>query len=97
MNKDTVIKVENVSKKFTKSLKKSMLYGVKDIGRNMLGLSSYPDRLRPDDYYNAVLIIMQRQQVSKILPILQKNQKVPSFIFIGNNVNGAEEYLKFLE
>ena len=55
------------------------------------------DKLRPDDYYDLVLIIMQCQQVTKILPVLQKNRKVPSFIFIGNNVNGAEEYLKYLE
>ena len=55
------------------------------------------DKLEPDDYYDLVLIIMQRQQVSKILPVLQKNRKVPSFIFMGNNVNGAEEYLKYLD
>jgi 2-dehydropantoate 2-reductase len=55
------------------------------------------DRLKPNDYYDVVLIIMQRQQVSKILPILQKNRKVPTFIFMGNNVDGAEEYLNFLD
>jgi 2-dehydropantoate 2-reductase len=55
------------------------------------------DRLKPNDYYDLVLIIMQRQQVSKILPILQKNHKVPTFIFMGNNVDGAKEYLNFLD
>jgi len=55
------------------------------------------DNLRPDDYYDVALIIIPRQQVSEILPILQRNQKIPAFIFIGNNVNGAEEYLKFLD
>jgi len=55
------------------------------------------DKLRPEDYYDVVLIIMQYQQVSEILPILQKNKKVPTFIFMGNNVTGAEEYLKFLD
>jgi 2-dehydropantoate 2-reductase len=55
------------------------------------------DKLEPDDYYDLVLIIMQRQQVSKILPILEKNRKVPTFIFMGNNVGGAEEYLNFLD
>jgi 2-dehydropantoate 2-reductase len=55
------------------------------------------DRLRTDDYYDLVLIIMQRQQVSKILPVLQKNRKVPTFIFMGNSVDGAEEYLNFID
>ncbi len=55
------------------------------------------DELKPDDYYDVALIIMQCQQVIEILPILKRNQKIPSFIFIGNNVNGAKEYLKFLD
>jgi 2-dehydropantoate 2-reductase len=55
------------------------------------------DGLKSGDYYDLVLIIMQRQQVSEILPILGKNRKVPTFIFIGNNVSGDEEYLKFLD
>ena len=55
------------------------------------------DKLRLEDYYDVVLIIMQRQQVNEILPILQRNRKIPAFIFIGNNANGAEEYLKFID
>jgi len=54
------------------------------------------DKLGPEDYYDVVLIIMQYQQVREILPVLKKNKKVPTFIFVGNNVNGSEEYLKFL-
>ena len=48
---DIVIKVENVSKKYSKSLKRSMLYGIQDIGRNMLGLSSRPDVLRKQEFW----------------------------------------------
>jgi 2-dehydropantoate 2-reductase len=55
------------------------------------------DKLKPDDYYDAALIIMQRQQVSSILPVLSKNSKIPFYIFTGNNVTGAEEYVKFLD
>ncbi len=54
------------------------------------------DELKPDDYYDAALIIMQRQQVSTILPVLSKNSIIPFYIFTGNNVTGAEEYVKFL-
>jgi ABC-type polysaccharide/polyol phosphate transport system ATPase subunit len=51
MDKETVISVENVSKKYCKSLKKSMYYGAMDIGRNMLGLSSKSERLRNSEFW----------------------------------------------
>jgi len=51
MNNDVVISVEHVSKKYCKSLKRSMLYGMMDIGRNMLGRSSRPDVLRKDEFW----------------------------------------------
>ena len=40
MDNDIAIRVEHVSKKYCKSLKRYMIYGVNDIGRNMRGLSS---------------------------------------------------------
>ncbi len=48
---DTAIKVEDVSKKYCKSLKRSMLYGVKDIARNTIGLSSHSDKLRKNEFW----------------------------------------------
>ena len=51
MDKETVISVESVSKKYCKSLKKSMYYGAMDIGRNMLGLSSRSEKLRKDEFW----------------------------------------------
>jgi lipopolysaccharide transport system ATP-binding protein len=51
MDDGTAIKVENVSKKYCKSLKRSMLYGVNDIGRNTFGLSSHSDRLRNGEFW----------------------------------------------
>ena len=48
---EVAIKVEHVSKKYCKSLKRSMLYGVQDIGRNMIGLSSRSDRLRKNEFW----------------------------------------------
>ncbi|MBA7636366.1 Vitamin B12 import ATP-binding protein BtuD [subsurface metagenome] len=51
MDDRVVIRVEDVSKKYCKSLKKSMLYGVKDIGRNILGLSSHSENLRKDEFW----------------------------------------------
>jgi len=51
MDKETVISVENVSKKYCKSLKRSMYYGAMDIGRNMIGMSSKSSRLRKDEFW----------------------------------------------
>ncbi len=51
MNDKVAIKVENVSKKYCKSLKRSMLYGIKDIGRNILGMGSHPENLRKNEFW----------------------------------------------
>ena len=48
---EIVIKAEHVSKKFSKSLKRSMIYGMKDITRNVFGLSSNSDRLRKSEFW----------------------------------------------
>jgi len=48
---DTAVKVEGVSKKYCKSLKRSMLYGIKDIARNTFGLSSHSDKLRKNEFW----------------------------------------------
>ena len=54
------------------------------------------DKLNEDDYYDIILVIMQRQQVTQILPILKKNIS-PVIIFMGNNPTGASEYIEYIE
>jgi lipopolysaccharide transport system ATP-binding protein len=51
MDDDVAIKMENVSKKYCKSLRRSMLYGIKDIARNMFGLSSHSGNLRKGEFW----------------------------------------------
>lgn len=51
MNDEAAIRVEHVSKKYCKNLKRSMLYGIKDIGMNTLGMSSHSDKLRKDEFW----------------------------------------------
>ena len=48
---EIAIRVDHVSKKYCKSLKRSMLYGVNDIARNTLGLSSHSDNLRKSEFW----------------------------------------------
>ena len=52
MNNDVLIEVDHVSKKYCKFLKDSMYYGVSDVGRNLIGLSSNSDRLRKNEFWS---------------------------------------------
>ena len=49
LENDIVIKVDNLSKKFCRNLKRSMLYGFSDIMKNMFGVGSEGGRLRRDE------------------------------------------------
>jgi len=48
---DTIIKVENAGKKFSKSLKHLMLYGLQDIGRNVLGMEAFTGKTRDGEFW----------------------------------------------
>lgn len=49
---DTLVKVENVSKKFCRSLKKSLWYGMQDLGNELLGRRHGGNgELRPDEFW----------------------------------------------
>lgn len=50
MHTDTLIQVDSVSKKFCRSLKRSLWYGVQDIGAELLGRSRTPE-LRRDEFW----------------------------------------------
>jgi ABC-type polysaccharide/polyol phosphate transport system ATPase subunit len=51
MNDNVAIEVEHVSKKYCRTLRGSIRYGVKDIARNAVGLSSNSDVLREDEFW----------------------------------------------
>lgn len=51
MDKDVVIKVENLSKKFCRSLKRSMFYGSVDVAKNMLGIKVNTGGLRKNEFW----------------------------------------------
>ncbi len=48
---DVLIKAEGVSKKFCKSLKRLMLYGVQDIARSMVGMSEKTGELKSGEFW----------------------------------------------
>ncbi|MGB3295052.1 MAG: ATP-binding cassette domain-containing protein, partial [Phormidesmis sp.] len=47
---DIVVSVNGVSKKFCRNLKRSLMYGVKDISAELLGLSRKGEELRPQEF-----------------------------------------------
>lgn len=48
---DIVLSVNNVSKKFCRDLKRSLLYGVQDIASEVLGMREKNDTLRPKEFW----------------------------------------------
>lgn len=54
------------------------------------------DRLNPEDRYDLVLVILRKNQVYSILPILQDAANVECFAFLGNNGTGIHEYEEYI-
>lgn len=52
MDDNTVIKVTNLSKKFTRSIKRSMLYGSTDIAKSMVGIRPDTSELRKGEFWS---------------------------------------------
>ncbi len=50
MENEVLVKVEGLSKKFCKSLKKSLKYGIHDLAANLMGKPTSDD-LRPDEFW----------------------------------------------
>jgi lipopolysaccharide transport system ATP-binding protein len=50
-DREVLVRVENVSKKFCRSLKKSLRYGVQDIASELIG-RKYEHVLRPDEFWS---------------------------------------------
>jgi lipopolysaccharide transport system ATP-binding protein len=48
---ETLIKVENVNKKFCRSLKRSLWYGLNDLGSELMGRSKFHETLRRDEFW----------------------------------------------
>lgn len=51
IDSDIVVSVENISKKFCRNLKRSLLYGVQDIACELLGKNRNSDTLRQEEFW----------------------------------------------
>jgi homopolymeric O-antigen transport system ATP-binding protein len=51
MNSDIFVRVDGVSKKFSRSLKRSIIYAFKDTARDLAGMQNNCATLRPDEFW----------------------------------------------
>jgi lipopolysaccharide transport system ATP-binding protein len=48
---DVLVRAQGVSKKFSRSIRSSMWYGINDIAHNVAGFGSHPHRLRKNEFW----------------------------------------------
>jgi teichoic acid transport system ATP-binding protein len=51
MSIDVIISVENVGKKFCRSLKRTLVYGVQDVAKDVFGITTESTELRQDEFW----------------------------------------------
>jgi len=54
------------------------------------------DSLKENDNYDLVIILMRKNSLKSIFPILKNCDNIKNFLFMGNNTLGFDEYIKFL-
>ncbi len=52
--------------------------------------------LGEEDNYDLVIVLMRKNSIKNILPVLSKNRNIQNILFMGNNTLGFDEYLKLL-
>ena len=65
-------------------------------GTESISTVNLVDRLNPLDSYDLVLVILPKQHVAEVLPILASNQKTPNVVFFGNNAAGSDAMIAAL-
>ncbi len=83
MEQDTVIKVEGLYKKFSRSIKRNIAYGSIDLARNMLGFPTNYSKLRKGEFWALNNIDFE----------VKKGEKIG---FLGENGSGKSTLLRLI-
>ena len=51
------------------------------------------DSLSEEDSYDLVIVLIRKNNIKNVLPILSRNKNTPNILFMGNNILGFDEYL----
>jgi 2-dehydropantoate 2-reductase len=54
------------------------------------------DHLNPQDLYDFILVVVRKNQVADLLPVLAQNGS-PNIVFMGNNLSGPEEFARAID
>jgi len=54
------------------------------------------DHLGPDDAYDLAIVIVRRNQIASVLPMLAQNHCIPNILFLGNNAAGTQDIIQAL-
>ena len=54
------------------------------------------DRIDPRTGYDVVLVVVRRNQVASVLPMLATHQRTPTCLFLGNNASGPDDMIRSL-
>jgi 2-dehydropantoate 2-reductase len=70
---------------------------IEDPFKNTRSVTNVPaiNRLNPNDLYDYVLVVVRKNQVADLLPVLAQNRS-PNIVFMTNNLSGPEELTRFL-
>jgi 2-dehydropantoate 2-reductase len=53
--------------------------------------------LEPEDNYDFIFVIVRKNQIADLLPVLAQNNKSPNIVFMGNNLSGPDEFAKIID
>ena len=70
---------------------------IEDPFKNKRSVTKVPiiNRLDPNDLYDYVLVVVRKNQVPDLLPVLAQNRS-PNVVFMTNNLSGPEEPTRIL-
>jgi 2-dehydropantoate 2-reductase len=70
---------------------------IEDPFKNKCSVTKVPviNRLDPNDLYDYVLVVVRKNQVADLLPVLAQNRS-PNIVFMTNNLSGPEELTRIL-